>query len=442
MNLVALSSTRIITPTGTVDGVVVLENDRIHSLGSMNDLPRGVHHIDYGTHAILPGLVDTHVHVNEPGRTAWEGFSYATMAAAAGGITTIIDMPLNSSPVTTTVEALHAKQLASRGKLWVDCGFYAGVVPGNHAELASLASRGIRGAKAFLVHSGIEEFPLVREKELRQALLVLRKTRLPLLVHAELASSTGREISDPRIYNEYVRSRPPDWETDAIKVLLSLCKEFRSPIHIVHLSALESLPILREARKAGLPVTVETCPHYLFFSEEDVPDGDTRFKCAPPIRSREHKEALWTGLLDGTIDLVVSDHSPSPPSMKFLAEGDFARAWGGISSLQFGLPVVWTEAVHRGATLGNIADWMSRRPAELANINTKKGSIAPGMDADLVVFDPDGETLVSSANILHRHKVTPYEGRLLRGKIRATYLRGRAVYENGDFKKPRRGNLI
>ncbi|HEX9656286.1 MAG TPA: allantoinase AllB [Bacteroidota bacterium] len=442
MNLLALSSARIITPTGTVGGVVVLDNDHIHSVGSFNDLPSGIRHIEYGTDAILPGLVDSHVHVNEPGRTEWEGFSTATRAAAAGGVTTIIDMPLNSSPVTTTVEALEVKRTAAKKQLWVDCGFYAGVVPGSDQHLVALTSQGIRGAKAFLVHSGIEEFPAVGEMKLRAALPILQKAGLPLLVHAELASSIRAGISSARSYSAYVRSRPPEWETDAIKLLLSLCEEFRSHIHIVHLSARESLPILQEAKQNGLPVTTETCPHYLLYSEEDIPDGDTRFKCAPPIRSREHKESLWEGLLDGTVDLVVSDHSPSPPSMKFLDEGDFVKAWGGISSIQFGLPAVWTEAANRGATLNNMVDWMSTQPAKLAGISTRKGAIAPGMDADLVVFDPDGETLVSSTNILHRHKVTPYEGKLLRGKVRATYLRGKAVYENGIFEKTARGILV
>jgi len=442
MNLVALASTRIITPTKPISGVVFLDNGRILSLGSHHDLPSDVRHIDYGTDAILPGLVDSHVHVNEPGRTEWEGFSTATMAAAAGGITTIIDMPLNSSPVTTTIDALAAKRATAEKQLWIDCGFYAGVVQGNDHQLVALASLGIHGGSAFLIHSGIEEFPAVGEKQLRAALPVLQKAGLPLLVHAEIASSTLSDTSHGRSYGAYVLSRPPEWETNAIKLLLVLCEEFRAHIHIVHLSARESLPILQKAKQHGLPITAETCPHYLFFAEEDVRDGDTRFKCAPPIRSREHKEALWIALLDGTIDFVVSDHSPSPPSMKFLAEGDFDRAWGGISSLQFVLGAVWTEAVERGATLNNMVEWMSARPAKLAGINKRKGGIAPGMDADLVVFDPDGETLVSSTNILHRHKVTPYEGKILQGKIRATYLRGKMVYENGNLINPPRGKLL
>jgi allantoinase len=375
----------------------------------------------------MPGIVDTHVHVNEPGRTEWEGFATATAAAAAGGITTIVDMPLNSVPATTTVRGLEAKKRAAP-VTGVEVAFWGGVVPANRNELESLAVGGVRGYKAFLSPSGVDEFAAVELHDLRRALPVLARRNLPLLVHAEWPPML-RPIpmaADPRAYATWMASRPPEAELEAILYLISLCRDFGTRIHIVHLATELALPLLRDARAEGLPLTCETCPHYLTFAAEEIADGDTRFKCAPPIRGRETREALWRGLEEGTIDLIATDHSPCPPSMK--EEGDFLQAWGGIASLELSLPVVWTGAAARGIGVERVAEWLCAAPARLAGLEDRKGVIAPGMDADLVVWDPDAEFEVDASTLRQRHKRTPYEGRRLRGRVIATYARGRVVY--------------
>jgi allantoinase len=443
----ALRSRHVVTPSGIRAAAVVISGETIVDVVDLEaSLPAGCRVEDVGDRVILPGLVDTHVHINEPGRTEWEGFETATRAAAAGGITTLVDMPLNSSPVTTTAEALALKIKAAEGKLRVDCGFYGGVVPGVREDVGPLIAAGVLGFKAFLCHSGIDEFPNATEADLRAVMPELVRAGLPLLVHAELVSpplpSDPTTVDEGRSYARYLASRPREWEHDAIRLMIELCREFGCHVHIVHLSSADALPMIGQARAEDLPLTVETCPHYLAFAAEEIPDGDTRYKCAPPIREGENRERLWEGLRDGLIDTIGSDHSPASPELKLLDAGDLSRAWGGIASLQLALPVVWTEARQRGFALEDIAEWMAWRPAKLVGLSGRKGAIAPGRDADLVVFDPDAEFTVNPAALHHRHRATPYEGRTLIGRVETTYLRGCEIYAAGGFPGPARGQPL
>jgi allantoinase len=433
-----IKSNRIVTPDGMRGGAVVVRDGRIVDVlqGERGESLKGD---DYGDLAILPGMVDVHVHVNEPGRTEWEGFETATRAAAAGGVTTFVDMPLNASPVTTNVPALEQKLAAARGKLAVDVAFHGGLVPGNAADIEPLIDAGVVGIKAFLVHSGIDEFPNATEADLRAAMPVLARRGIPLLVHAELDDSGPPPAG--RSYASYLVSRPRDWENRAVRLAISLCREYGARVHVVHLSSSDVLAELRSAKAEGLPLTVETCAHYLVFEAETIRDGDTRFKCAPPIRERENREKLWEGLRDGTIDLIASDHSPCPPAMKGLEHGDFSRAWGGISSLQLGLPAVWPEASRRGFGLTDVARWMSAAPAALVGLS-HKGAIRVGADADLVAFDPNSSWTVSGERLLHRHPVTPYDGMEVAGSVRATYVRGRKVFDAGRVVGPPGGRAL
>ena len=432
-----LSSRRVVTPDGMEACAVWVNNGHIQKVISLSDIPAGVHVEDLGDSVVFPGLVDSHVHINEPGRTEWEGFITATRAAAGGGITTLVDMPLNSTPVTTTARALNEKLSATKDKLWVDCGFYGGCVPGNSHDFESLIKAGVLGFKAFLIHSGIDDFPNVTETDLREGMPILAKHNVPLLVHAELICGQSQVLhldhTDPRSYQNFLSTRPRVWEMDAIRLMIDLCREYRCPVHIVHLSCADAVPMICEAKAQGLPLTVETCPHYLIFSSEMISDGDTRFKCTPPIREKENQERLWQALEAGVIDFIVSDHSPCTPELKLLEQGDFQAAWGGIASLQFGLSAVWTEARRRGYSLNDIARWMSARPAEFLGLNNRKGKIAEGFDADLVVLDPDASFTVHPSNIYHKNKVTPYEGKTLQGVVRRTYLRGRLIYDGENF---------
>lgn len=405
---------------------IVVENGTIADVLGFGDVP-GAETIDA---VLLPGLVDTHVHMNEPGRTEWEGFATATEAAAVGGVTTLVDMPLNCIPVTTTAAALETKLDAVRDLLAVDVGFWGGVVPGNAGQLEAMASRGMLGAKCFLCHSGIDDFPASSEADLRAAMPILRDAGVPLLVHAELerASAPGCE---GRAYASYLASRPRAWEDDAVQLVIDLCRETRCAVHVVHLSSASALPLVRAAKDEGLPFTVETCPHYLCLSAEEIADGRTEFKCAPPIRERENQELLWRGVEDGTIDLVTSDHSPCSPHLKKPEEGDFGGAWGGIASLQLGLPSVWSRASARGMSLGEIVRRMTETPAQLAGLSRRKGRIARGMDADLCAFDPDARWTIETRDLRFRHKVSPYVGREVRGRVTATWLRGRLIAKDG-----------
>jgi allantoinase len=386
---------------------------------------------------IMPGLVDTHVHVNSPGRTEWEGFPTATRAAAAGGTTTIVDMPLNSIPPTTTLNNLNAKLAVAANNCFVDVGFWAGVVPGNTKDLEGLAAAGVAGFKCFLVPSGVAEFEHVTEANLREAMPELTRLNSLLIVHAELPgpiddAPTG---GPPELYDSFLRSRPHAAEDDAIALMIKLSKEFNTRVHIVHLSSADALTPLREARSHGVSISAETCPHYLFFSAEEIPDGATQFKCCPPIRENDNREQLWRAVADGTIETIVSDHSPCPGEMKLPQSGDFLKAWGGIASLQFRLPIVWTEGRRRGFDLSRITEWLCTNPAKQVGF-AKKGSIAPGMDADLVLWAPDEDFEVREEQIEHRHKVTPYYRQKLKGVVKQTFLRGRKVYDGGEIAGP------
>lgn len=417
---------RVVTRDGVRGASIHIREGSIARIAAWEDVPIGVEITDAGDSLVMPGLVDTHVHVNEPGRTNWEGFETATRAAAAGGITTLLDMPLNSIPATTTVTALDAKRSAARGKTAVNVEFIGGVVPGNTAHLEGLRDAGVRAFKCFLSPSGVDEFPHVTERDLSKAFPVLARLGLPLMVHAE-DPALLRAGENSASYADYLASRPIEAEHSAIELLIAQMSRARAPVHIVHLSSATSLPIIGAAKKRGLPLTVETCPHYLTFAAEEIPDGATEYKCAPPVRSAAEREALWQALIAGEIDLVASDHSPCPPNMK-RTHGDFFSAWGGIASLQLSLSAVWTGARSRGATPERLAQWMSKGPARLAGLADRKGAIAEGYDADLVIWDPAASYEVDPAKLLHRHAVTPYAWRELFGVVRATYVGGRRVF--------------
>jgi len=432
--MIVVRSRRVVTPEGERAAAIHVAGGRIAAVTAWDDVPAGARLDDAGELAVLPGVVDTHVHLNEPGRTEWEGFATATRAAAAGGTTTLVDMPLNSIPATTTREALAAKRSAARGQCAVDVGFWGGVVPGNAGELAGLVADGVRGFKCFLIDSGVAEFGWVGEPDLAPAMQILAGLGVPLLVHAEVAGPVEEATralgdADPRAYATWLRSRPPAAEDEAIALVTRLCRATRARTHIVHHSAAGALPRIAEARAEGLPLTAETCPHYLHFVAERVPDGATAFKCAPPIREEANREALWRALAEGTLDLVASDHSPCSPALKALEAGDFVAAWGGIAGLQLALPVTWTEARRRGHGLAALARWMSAAPARLAGLAGRKGAIAAGHDADLCIFDPDATFTVTPQRIEHRHRVTPYVGEQLAGVVHRTYLRGEPIWD-------------
>jgi allantoinase len=374
---------------------------------------------------LLPGLVDSHVHVNEPGRTEWEGFATATRAAAAGGVTTIVDMPLNSIPPTVDVDALHVKREVAEGQLAVDVAFWGGAVPGNVDQLRPLHEAGVVGFKCFLLDSGVPEFPPLDDAGLRAALREIARFDGLLIAHAEDADviAAAPQPNGPG-YRQFLDSRPPAAEETAIARLIDAARDTGARVHVVHLADGGALPLLRRARAAGVRITVETCPHYLTFAAEEVGDGATPFKCCPPIREAAHREALWQALAAGDVDLVVSDHSPCTPELKRLDVGDFAAAWGGIASLQIGLSAVWTGARARGLALEDVVRWMATGPARLAGL-PRKGGIEPGKDADLVAFAPDERFTVGPLH--HRHAVTPYAGRELVGVVRRTWLHGQVA---------------
>lgn len=433
-----IRSRRVVTPLITGEAAVQIAGGKIVAVREWADVPAGVELVDAGNSVVMPGNVDAHVHVNEPGRTEWEGYETATRAAAAGGVTTIVDMPLNSIPPTTTLAGFEEKLLAADGKCTVDVAFWGGVVPGNTAELEPLVERGVRGFKCFLIHSGVDEFPHVTETDLRIAMPEIARLASVLLVHAEVPGpidAVAESLSglDPREYETFLRSRPCSAENEAIAQMIELSRETGCRTHIVHLSSAEALPMLRQAKADGVPITAETCPHYLTFAAEDVPDGATHFKCCPPVREADNREKLWEAIVDGTIDMVVSDHSPCTPALKLQESGDFMDAWGGIAALQFGLPVMWTNLRKRGMSLADLTRLMSTAPAKLAGLDGHKGKLADGYDADIFIWNPDEQFTVVPELIQHRHKLTPYSGMELFGKIEATFVSGRKVFENGQF---------
>ncbi len=408
---------------------IAIENGKIISLS--DEKPEG-ELIDKADLVIMPGLVDTHVHVNEPGRTDWEGFETATKACAAGGITTVVDMPLNCLPVTTTKINLDEKLEAIKGKLFVDTGFWGGVVPESIDDLDELLNAGVLGVKSFLIHSGIDEFPEMKKEDLEKAMPILSKHQLPYLIHAEIDDGTGNTNISAK-YESFVQSRPNSWEDKAIDLMIELCKKHHTKTHIVHLASSSALSKIEEAKSEGLPFTVETCPHYLSFASEEIPDGKTLYKCCPPIRDTKNREELWEAVKKGTIDFIVSDHSPCTANLKLQLEGDLEKAWGGIASLQFSLPIVWTEAIERGLSVESLSKLMSEKTADFIGLGDKKGRIAVGRDADFVIWDPDEEFVLTKEIIQFKNKITPYEGRTFKGVVYETWLRGETVFKDNKI---------
>ena len=438
---------RLVSTTACAPASLHISAGKVERIAARDNVSAECEVIDYGELAVMPGNVDAHVHVNEPGRTEWEGYETATRAAAAGGVTTIVDMPLNSIPPTTTLANFEEKLAAASDKCTVDVAFWGGVVPGNTAELDPLVKRGVRGFKCFLIHSGVDEFPHVTEQDLRLAMPEIARLGSVLLVHAEVAgpideAAASIKGSDPKNYDTFLRSRPSSAENEAISLMIRLARETGCRTHIVHLSSAEALPMLREAKESGVPITAETCPHYLTFAAEDIPAGATHFKCCPPVREAANREKLWAAIGDGTLDMVVSDHSPCTPALKVQDSGDFMEAWGGISALQFGLPVMWTNLQARGLEMCDLTRLMAEQPAMLAGLRGRKGKLTPGHDADIVVWDPEADFTVTDELIHHRHKLTPYSGLKLFGKVAVTYARGKVVYSNGEFIGPPAGRMI
>ncbi|MET9480404.1 allantoinase AllB [Streptomyces sp. NPDC006638] len=436
-----LRSTRVVTPDGIRPASIAVTSadGRIAAVLPYDaEVPPGARLEDTGDDVVLPGLVDTHVHVNDPGRTAWEGFWTATRAAAAGGITTLLDMPLNSLPPTTTAANLRVKREVAGPKAHVDTGFWGGAIPGNLKDLRPLYDAGVFGFKCFLSPSGVEEFPELDHDRLGRALAEITGFGGLLIVHAEdphtLAAAPQRGGSD---YAGFLASRPRAAENAAITRLIAEARRLGARVHVLHLSSSDALPLIAAAKSEGVRITVETCPHFLTLTAEEVPDGATEFKCCPPIREAANQDALWQGLADGTIDCVVSDHSPCTTDLK---TPDFATAWGGISSLQLGLPAVWTEARRRGHTLADVARWMSTAPAALAGL-TRKGAVEAGRDADFAVLAPDASFTVDPAALQHRNRITAYAGKTLYGVVRSTWLRGARIAHDGTLAEPA-GRLI
>lgn len=434
-----LRSRRVVANGVVGPAAVVVKDGRIVEVAPPDFVGGGYHRVDAGDLIVGPGVVDSHVHINEPGRTEWEGFLTATQAAAAGGITTVVDMPLNCIPATTSRENAERKQRHLRDQTFVDIAFWGGVIPGNVDELPGLARFGVPGCKCFTCPSGVDEFPHVVATDLERAMPVLRDTGTTLLVHAEapgpLDAAEARlkaEGADPRHYATYLRSRPNAAEDEAIAMVIGLAEKHRCPVHIVHLSSATALPMIKAAQQRGVRITAETCLHYLTFTAEEIGDGDTPFKCAPPIRERQNREALWQGIKDGIITMVVSDHSPCTPQLKKLdagsEQGSFMAAWGGIAGLQLGLSALWTEAKGRGLSVLDMVRLHSENTARLAGVADRKGRIAAGYDADLVVWDDAASFTVDPAGLKHRHHVTPWGGRTLSGVVHATLVGGRVAW--------------
>jgi len=433
--LKCITSTRVLADGNLTQRWVVFDDEKIRRVIDVPPSDFEGELIDCGDMVVAPGLVDTHVHINEPGRTEWEGFETATMSAAAGGITTVMDMPLNCLPVTTSKYALEEKLKALQGKLHIDVGLWGGVTPYSIKDLDYLLQQGVYGVKSFLIDSGIEEFPEMNEEDLDQAMAIISNYDVPYLIHAEIDDKkTETQITEK--YQSFVNSRPKSWENEAIKLMIAKSKQHNCRVHIVHLSSADMLPEIKAAKSAG-KFTVETCPHYLLLNAEEIPDGKTQFKCCPPIREKENNEKLWAAIENETIDFVVSDHSPCTPALKLMDTGDLEKAWGGISSLQFGLPLMWTEFKARGMDIPKLFRMMSEKTSSFLRLETKKGKIQVGMDADFVIFNPDEEFEIKRDLIYHKHKITPYEGRKVFGKVYKTYLRGEKVYDNNQFlEKP------
>ncbi len=428
---------RVVCEGAIVPKAIHVVSGKIRALVDREAVPPGAPVLDAGDLVVMAGIVDTHVHINDPGRDSWEGFDTATRAAAKGGVTCLVDMPLNSIPSTISLEALHAKAKALEGRAFVDVGLTGGVVPSNPGALADLFREGVLAFKCFLAESGVSEFSHVNEDELRRGMRILSDVGAPLFVHAELpeplsAAEKATKGLDPRAYATFLASRPRSAEDAAVEMVVKLSAETRARAHVVHLSSSDALPTVLRAKEAGTPFSAETCPHYLSFASEDIVDGATAFKCCPPVRERENQDKLWEALKKGILDQVVTDHSPSTIDLKCSDSGDFMRAWGGISSLQIGLSAVWTRAKTLGFSLVDLSRIMSEAPARLVGLEGRKGKIAPGYDADLCFFDPEGDFSVAALELEHKNKITPYEGRRLSGRVVRTLLRGETVFEEGQ----------
>lgn len=433
---------RVVLPEGERPASVHVGGERVLAVRAWDEVPEGVPLTDVGEAVLLPGLVDTHVHVNDPGRADWEGFETATRAAAAGGVTTLVDMPLNSVPPTTTPAGLAAKRRAAEGRVYVDVGFCGGLVPDSVGALGRLHDAGVLAFKCFLAPSGVAEFPPVGPAELAAGMRELAAMGAVLLVHAESPAALLPETGDRREHATWLAARPARAEEEAVDLTFSTARATGARAHVVHLSAASALGLVARARADDVPVTVETCPHYLSFEAERIPRGATLYKCAPPLREARNRDALWEGLRAGLIDQVVTDHSPAPAALKHVADGDFLAAWGGIASLQLGLAATWTEARARGFGVVDVVRWMSAAPAALVGLAGLKGAIVPGADADLVVWEPEAPFVVDPRALHHRHPLTPYAGRILHGRVDATWVRGHQVYAEGQFTDPPSGRLL
>ena len=442
MSKTIIKSNRIITPSGIRPGYIIINDgvieDVVEQLSSVSEVTV----TDAGNAVVMAGIIDPHVHINEPGRTDWEGFDTATRAAIAGGITTVVDMPLNSTPVTTTAKAFDQKIAATKNQLHTNVGFWGGVVPGNEKEIEGLIECGVLGFKAFLTHSGIDDFANVIEADLVKVMPIIARHGLPLLVHCELTDSINRVNHNNRSYANYLASRPAFWEDDAVALMIRLCEQFNCRVHIVHVSSASSIIQIEQAKQKGLPLTAETAQHYLYFCAEEIKDGQTQFKCAPPIRNKANNNQLWKALQNGILDFVATDHSPATPDLKETISGNFLKAWGGIASLQIALPVLWTAAKQRNIGVVHIAKWLSENPAKLIGLEHKKGRIEKGYDADLVIWNPDESFTVTEQMILHKHKITPYLGEQLYGTVHSTYLGGMVVYHANGQLQLQAGSII
>jgi allantoinase len=429
----AIISDRILIGNEIKAACLLIENEKI--IGIENSLPKNYQGevFDFTGQVVMPGIVDTHVHINEPGRTEWEGFNTATKAAAAGGITTVVDMPLNCIPATTTKLAFKEKLDSVKDKLWVDVGFWGGAVPDELDNLAELLGSGVLGVKSFLIESGVDEFKFMTHADLEVAMPIIARSNLPYLIHAEIDDGHTNEVT--KYYQSFVDSRPRSWENSAIDKMIELTKIYKTKTHMVHLASSDAIEKIKIAKSEGLEMTVETCPHYLTLSSETIPDGKTIFKCCPPIREEENRLNLWQGLKDGVIDFIVSDHSPCTPNLKLIETQDLDKAWGGISSLQFSLPLVWSEAKDQGLSLSDLSNLMSKKTAQFVNL-ANKGEIKIGNDADLVIWNPEEKFTITKDLIQHKHKVTPYEGREVYGVVKATLLRGKFVFNKNQFEGP------
>ncbi len=424
---------------------IVIENGLISQIIHGKAILSNGSFSDVGENILMPGVIDAHVHINEPGRTDWEGFETATRAAAAGGTTTLVDMPLNSTPVTTSKTNFDLKLKAANGELTVNCGFYGGIVPDNIDKLDKLIQSGVLGIKAFLTHSGIDDFPNVTEADLEKGMAILSKYDIPLLVHCELEEDNfeakKKLNQNPSSYKAYLESRPKSWENKAISLMIKLCRKYHCKVHIVHLSSAEALDEIIDAKKAGLPITVETCPHYLLFNAEEIPDGETAFKCAPPIREKSNNDLLKNAIANRVIDFLTTDHSPAPPEIKEFKSGNLKKAWGGIAGLQFLLPASWT-ALKDKISLTSFIPLLTEKPAQFLHLNHRKGFFKVGYDADFVIWNPYEAFYVSKEDIFHRHKATPYLDRKLFGNILQTYVNGKKVFDNNRFYHKNTGTTI